>query len=87
MITDPQTHVSARTPSPPARGLGESPVRTGPRHAWVAGTPAAPGEHPALVAQWRRAESGQWQALVVWVVEEDGVLLQQWLSEHLLRPA
>ena len=49
VLTAPQTHLSVRTPSAPARGSGESPVRTGPRHAWVAGTPAAPGEHPANV--------------------------------------
>lgn len=53
------------------------------RHCWVQGPGASPGPHPGLIVQWMRRDDGWW-ALVAYVIEDDGALVQQWLSARLL---
>ena len=53
----------------------------------VAGPPDAPGPHPGLLLEWRRSPGVGWQARVVWVVEADEVVVQQWVDAALVRPA
>jgi hypothetical protein len=48
----------------------------------------APGPHPALLLEWRRRGPEQWEALVVYAVEDRGgvTLVQQWLASALVTP-
>ena len=53
------------------------------RHCWVTGTSESPSPHPGLVLGWDKRDGG-WFAQVVYYVEADGVLVQQWLPADLL---
>jgi hypothetical protein len=55
----------------------------------VRGVDGAPGPHPALLVEWRRREADQWEALVVYAVEDRGAvtLVQQWLASSLVTPS
>ena len=84
--------------------LGERPVDTGApaaaaspphqrgqparRHCWVRGVEGVPGPHPGLLVEWRRRGAGQWEALVLYAVEDGGsvTLVQQWLAASLVSP-
>jgi hypothetical protein len=55
------------------------------RHCWVQGPAAAPGPHPGLIVEWAKRDDGWW-AMVSYVIEDDGALVQQWLRSELLRP-
>lgn len=55
------------------------------RHCWVTGGPDAPGPHPGLVISWEKRD-GSWFGLAVYLIEGDGVLVQQWLPSELLTP-
>ena len=59
------------------------------RHCWVRGVDGAPGPHPALLVEWRRRDADQWEALVVYAVEDGGAvtLVQQWLASALVTPS
>jgi hypothetical protein len=64
----------------------EHPVPSPPpsrRHCWVRGGTGAPGPHPGIVVEWRQRD-GAWFALVAYLIEADGVLVQQWLAAELL---
>lgn len=75
-----------RSPTTPASS-GEHPSAR--RHCWVRGVDGAPGPHPALLVEWRRREADQWEALVVYAVEDRGAvtLVQQWLASSLVTPS
>jgi len=59
------------------------PVPAARRHCWVRGPEG--GLHPGLVVAWEQREAG-WFAQVVYLVEDDGVLVQQWLAAEMLTP-
>ncbi|GAA3703389.1 hypothetical protein GCM10022399_19950 [Terrabacter ginsenosidimutans] len=61
-------------PTPPSR-----------RHCWVRGGPDAPGPHPGIVLEWQKRDD-RWVALVSYVIEPEGVVVQQWLAPELLTP-
>lgn len=61
------------------------PVPSHRRHVWIAGTPDARGPHPGLLLAWEKREAA-WFALVSYYLEDDGVLVQQWLPATLLTP-
>jgi hypothetical protein len=71
-------------PTPP-----EERLPTARRHCWVRGVDGAPGPHPGLLVEWRRRGTGQWEALVVYAVEDRGAvtLVQQWLASALVSPS
>jgi hypothetical protein len=72
--------------SPTPRAARLSPNR---RHCWVRGVDGAPGPHPGLLVEWRRRGTGEWEALVVYAVEDRGsvTLVQQWLASALVSPS
>lgn len=53
-------------------------------HCWVQG--ADGGIHPGLVIAWEKRDNGWW-AQVVYLVQDDAALVQQWLPAELLTPA
>ncbi len=60
---------------------------TGARHCWVADAPGHPGEHPGLLAEWRRTPSG-WEGRVVYALPERGGgsrLVERWVEAGHLR--
>ena len=64
----------------------EHPIPRAPpsrRHCWVRGGPDASGPHPGIVREWQQRD-GSWFALVAYLIEDDGVLVEQWLSAELL---
>lgn len=63
--------------------------QTARRHCWVRGVEGVPGPHPGLLMEWRRSGAGEWQALVVYAVEDRGsvTLVQQWLASTLVSPS
>jgi hypothetical protein len=70
---------------------GQASERRAPvRHCWVDGPADPPGPWPGVVVEWRRDPvSGDWSALVVYVVTEAAcsTTVQTWLSSRFLRPA
>jgi len=56
------------------------------RHCWVTGTVDAPGAHAGIVISWEKRED-VWFALVVYFLEADRVLVQQWLPADVVTPA
>lgn len=85
----PTTVASSTTRRPPATPAPSGEHRSARRHCWVRGVDGAPGPHPALLVEWRRREAGQWEALVVYAVEDRGAvtLVQQWLASSLVTPS
>lgn len=61
------------------------PVPSSRRHCWVRGAQGAPGPHAGLVHEWIR-RGDEWWALVTYVIEQDGVSVQQWLPADVLTP-
>lgn len=59
------------------------PVPAARQHCWVRGGDGAPGPHPGLVISWEQRD-GHWFAQVVYLIREDGALVQQWLAAELL---
>ena len=53
------------------------------RHCWVTGTRDSPGPHSSLVLAWDKRD-GRRFAQVIYYVEADGVVVQQWLPADLL---
>src|SRR5262245_61797017 len=51
------------------------------QHCWVDGPDRRP--HPGLVIAWEK-RARAWFAQVIYLVEDEGVLVQQWLSAELL---
>jgi len=77
---------------PMARGSGRGvthPVPATPparQHCWVTGPSTARGPHPGLVVRWQQESDASWKALVVYLVEADDTLVQQWLPADMLIP-
>lgn len=74
----------------PAVGAdGQVPVRARHRHCWVSPTQGASAPHPGLVIDWRRGPDQRWQPRVTYVVvdDDDTVVVTQWLSSDMVRPA
>jgi len=80
----PTTRMAPTAAVPPANGRPST-----RRHCWVRGVDGAPGPHPALLVEWRRRDADQWEALVVYAVEDGGAvtLVQQWLASALVTPS
>lgn len=51
----------------------------------MTGPADSPGPHPGLVLAWEKRDD-VWWAQVVYLIESDGVLVQQWLRGELLTP-
>lgn len=57
------------------------------RHCWVLGTPYERGPWPGLILEWRRANSGEWTARVVYVPDpREPKSVEAWFTAGLLRP-
>ena len=88
-VPTPTTVAGPATRRPPGASApsGERPAAR--RHCWVRGVDGAPGPHPALLVEWRRGHGDQWEALVVYAVEDGGAvtLVQQWLASSLVTPS
>lgn len=71
---------STRHPKDPAPDLAR-------RHCWVVRTVNDRGPWPGLILEWRRTNSGDWAARVVYVPRAgDGRSVEAWFSADLLRP-
>ena len=51
----------------------------------MTGPEASRGPHPGLVIEWSQRSDGWW-ALVAYVIEAAGAVVQQWLPAKLLTP-
>ncbi len=58
----------------------------GRAHVWVTGPPQARGPHPGLLYRWESRPGLGWFALVVYLVQEDDALVQQWVPASRLSP-
>jgi hypothetical protein len=57
------------------------------RHCWVLRTVNDRGPWPGLILEWRRTNSGEWAARVVYVPRAgDSRSVEAWFSADLLRP-
>lgn len=61
-------------PVPPAR-----------QHCWVTRNGSRGGPHPALLVEWQQRDT-RWWARVVFLVEADGLLVEQWLPADRIQP-
>jgi hypothetical protein len=60
------------------------------RHCWIAGDVNHPGPKPGLIIEWRRRESGLWEARVVYLQSwdpDEPVMVEKWVGEYDIRPA
>lgn len=57
------------------------------RHCWVLATATERGPWPGLILEWRRTNSDDWQARVVYVPNpRDTRTVEMWFAQQLLRP-
>jgi len=80
---------AAQVPSPrdPNHNPDHRPSADGParRHCWVQMPDADP--IPGVVAGWRRADGGGWEARVAYILEDEtGGVVIGWLPASILRP-
>lgn len=75
---------AGETPSAP-----ETPAYPG-RHCWISVPVDGIAPRPGLLLEWRKAERGRWEGLVVYVAElRPGVwaAVQEWVASELLAPS
>lgn len=66
-----------RDPAPDARR----------RHCWVLATAHERGPWPGIILEWRRNNSDDWMARVMYVPDpRDTVAIERWFAAALLRP-
>ena len=57
------------------------------RHCWVLGTAHERGPWPGLILEWRRTNSDDWMARVVYVPNpKEAKSVEAWFAAGLLRP-
>jgi hypothetical protein len=57
------------------------------RHCWVLATANERGPWPGLILEWRRTNSDDWQARVVYVPDPRRTrTIEDWFGQQLLRP-
>jgi hypothetical protein len=57
------------------------------RHCWVLGTAYERGPWPGLILEWRRTNSDDWMARVVYVPNpKEARSVEAWFAAGLLRP-
>ena len=65
----------------------EPPADLARRHCWVLRTPHERGPWPGLIMEWRRTNSGEWCARVVYVPDpREPRSVEAWFVAGLLRP-